>query len=874
MILTFHIDYYTRYDERLQLQITGGDKRLHFPAWVDMSKCGNSSWSATLELPDSINEIEYRYLLVDPSGKILRKEYGMPHKAVKNGTVSHSHFYDLWQDRPWDKPFRSSLFRNVTNRRHAPQRQFTALSGHLALSVVATDIKPTETVAICGSSKALGEWNPTKALRMNDSEFPYWIAEFPFTSQRETIEYKFVIINLNSGEVVSWEEGANRCIEGISGAHGSYIYIDCGSIDFKRGIRKGAGTAIPLFSIRTKNDMGVGDFVEMRKAIDWCSLTRQNILQILPVNDTTMTGSWHDSYPYNANSTYALHPIYIGIGELGELSDKILQSNLIRQAQKLNALAELDYEKVCKLKERYTRALYEQDGITTLESDKYKEWFIANKDWLVPYAVYRSLMRSHNNSDPSTWGEMAVYNEDKATRYFHEQRKETGYHCYIQYHLAAQLTRTLEYAHTKGVAIKGDIPIGIASNSVDAWVNPKLYNLGCQAGAPPDAFATEGQNWGFPTYNWEAMSKDGYSWWKSRLGKMSEYFDAYRIDHVLGFFRIWEIPCGALHGLLGYFNPALPLTPLEMKESFGFKPFPHLLAIPHITRNMAADAFGDECDNIINLYFEEDKNGNLSFKPDFDTQLKIRDNVEDKKVCGKLMKFLDNVLFIKDPYSDNRWHPRIDAQKTELYTTLSENERIAYDNLYYNFFYVRHNDFWRTKAMEKLPTLTDSTGMLACAEDLGMIPASVAPTLKQLRVLTLEIERMPKEYGVEKGDPAKYPYLSVCSTSTHDMPGIREHYESINGEGTATPEICTRIIKRNLAANSMLCILPLQDWLSTDGNLRRDDAHAEQINDPSDPNNNWSYRMHLNMEDLIEAERFNRHITDWISESGRNTLDL
>ena len=139
---------------------------------------------------------------------------------------------------------------------------------------------------------------------------------------------------------------------------------------------------------------------------------------------------------------------------------------------------------------------------------------------------------------------------------------------FIQFHLHLQLLEATNYARANGVVLKGDIPIGISRNSVEAWTEPHYFNLNGQAGAPPDDFSVNGQNWGFPTYNWEVMEQDDYSWWMKRFRKMSEYFDAYRIDHILGFFRIWEIPMHAVHGLLGQFVPSLPMSREEI-ESYG-----------------------------------------------------------------------------------------------------------------------------------------------------------------------------------------------------------------------------------------------------------------------------------------------------------------
>jgi 4-alpha-glucanotransferase len=378
--------------------------------------------------------------------------------------------------------------------------------------------------------------------------------------------------------------------------------------------------------------------------------------------------------------------------------------------------------------------------------------------------------------------------------------------------------------------LKGDIPIGISRTSVEAWSNPGLFCLESQAGAPPDAFARDGQNWGFPTYNWQAMAAERYQWFARRFTKMADYFDAYRIDHILGFFRIWEIPCTTKSGLLGHFNPAMPLTTEEIAQ-WGITFYKERHATPF--------TLGDETD----------------------------------------------VLFVEDPYQPGTYHPRINGFDTESFKALPEHERKAFYALHDHFFYHRHNDFWYREAMKKLPALIDATDMLVCGEDLGMIPACVPDVMNELRILSLEIQRMPKAFGCTFDNPANYPYYSVCTTSTHDMSGIRGWWEEdptltqrywselLHQRGKAPGEceawICESIVRQHLDSPAMLTILPLQDWMAMDEHLRYPDPAFERINVPANSNHYWRYRMHLTLEELLEAEDFNRLVGRLVKQSGR-----
>ena len=568
---------------------------------------------------------------------------------------------------------------------------------------------------------------------------------------------------------------------------------------------KGAGTAIPVFALRSEDDFGVGEFLDLKKMVDWAVLTGQTFLQLLPVNDTTMFGTIDDSYPYNANSTFALHPQFINLPAAGVPVDK----EYLKLQKQLNSFVkdgrpETDYVSVNREKRRLLRKAFEANWKSLSRTKAYRNFLAANREWLIPYSRFCALRDEFGTPDFSQWGEFAVYDEARLERWNKSHRSETDFNCFLQFHLDAQFRQVRDYAHSKGVVLKGDLPIGISRTSADAWQFPKLFNMDSQAGAPPDAFSADGQNWGFPTYNWEEMAKDGYAWWKARLRKMSEYFDAFRIDHILGFFRIWQIPVPEKSGLAGYFSPALPYSADELR-SWGY---------------------GNRMDR-----------------------------------------------FIEDPHRPGWYHPRIDAKDL--------------GGLYIDFFYRRHNEFWKHNAMGKLSALLGSTNMLACGEDLGMIPACVPEVMQRLNILSLEIQRMPKDPAQTFADPARYPYGCVCTTSTHDMSPIRawweedralsqRFYNEALGCGGAAPYfcepwVCRRIVEQHLWSPAMLVILPLQDWLSISPELRyKGNPADERINVPAIPRYHWDYRMHLSLEELLAAKDFNTDVATLVKSSGRN----
>ena len=813
MKVTFRIQYYT--DNVLHIRPERGAAR-------SMHRISEGEWQATLELSQGST---YRYEEHTPQGEIIRTE-SRPH--LIESSPSQVELFDRWYNSSDNEPFYSSLFTESVFRRPAPQKTISLGQGQILLEVEAPQIRTTEQVAIVGAHPLLGRWDTRQALALNDANAPLWRITLP----REVMgsEYKFVIIDSATASLKCYETGENRLIPTSQS--------ECAMV---RGLRlrdernrwRGAGVAIPVFSLRSDKDWGVGEFSDLKAMADWAAEVGMSIIQVLPVNDTTTSGTWHDSYPYNAISSFALHPLYISPSEVvksccryadpatRQMLREVLEKYSV-QGARLNKEPQLNYEASYRLKQRFLREIYALCGEKILASGSFIRFYKQNQEWLLPYAVFCTLRDKHS-AEKQKWGELENYDLPLATQYAQREAKRVGYYYFVQYMLDAQLTDVRNYAHSKGVTLKGDIPIGIAPTSVDVWCAPHLFNLSASAGAPPDAFAEEGQNWGFPTYNWARMREDGYAWWCARLRKMARYFDAYRIDHILGFFRIWEVPRSEHSAILGYFNPSKPLSEKEISAAgFTFD------AIQHTT------------------------------------------NAENPK----------DVLFIRYPYADG-YTPRIEGYKTDMFLRLSPEQQSAYMHLHEEFFYRRHNEFWRENAMRRLPALMQSSRMLTCGEDLGMIPACVPEVIAQERILSLEIERMPKQMGMAFGDTRHYPYLSVAATSTHDMSTIRgwwredatltQRYwsEVLRNAGTAERE-CSgqtveRIIEREMLSGAMFAILPLQDWLAIDEHLRHQDPDAERINIPADPNHYWRYRMHLTLEQLCSEQEFNKRVRSLVA---------
>ena len=890
MKLTFNIDYRTNWGESLYL--SGNCDALgagEYEKALKMTLDGAEHWTASIEVSDDTTVIDYHYE-VRSDGNATKFEWGAPHHFNRGRSARKYCIYDHWQDQPFDKPYYSAAFTDCICMRGIRMKDAAPRQGYLTVQVFAPMVAPDWHLAIVGSAASLGAWNPDKAIVMTDAEYPLWGATLPAKDLSPDTEYKFLIMDKDN-KVVAWEGGNNRQI-GIRATADTATIMSGMRFINPLSPWKGAGTAIPVFSLRSEEDFGVGDFYDLVKMIDWCSSTGQTFLQLLPINDTTMTHTWQDSYPYNANSCFALHPMYLRLEELGSLADKERREYYDNLRVELNSLPQIDYERVNQAKIQYFHEIFAQEGARVVKSADFKAFVAKNEHWLMPYAAFCVLRDRFNTPEFAGWGEYAVYDKDKVAKFIAENPDDINYVMYLQYHLDKQMRHVHEYAKQKGIAIKGDIPIGISRDSVDAWTDTHLFFMDSQAGAPPDDFSVLGQNWGFPTYNWEEIARDGFAWWKARFRKMSEYFDAYRIDHILGFFRIWQIPIDAVHGLLGIFHPALPFTPDELRYNYDFWLDVDLHTTPYIMDSFLHDFFGEYTDEARERFMYPVSYGRYKLKDPYSTQRAVADyfatqekNDKNTRLCQGLLGLIDQVLFIEDPYEKGKYHPRISAQFTYTYRSLNDYERWCFDRLYNDFYYRRHNDFWYGKAMWKLPPLINATNMLTCAEDLGMIPACVPAVLSQLEILTLEIQRMPKDPATPFGNTWNYPYYSVCTTSTHDMGGIRawweddraktaDFYHNVLHEGGevpyyAEPWICEKILDLQVKSPSMLCIIPLADWLSMDGTLRRDNPADEIINVPANPRHYWRYRMHLTLDQLRMAEDFNSKLTALIKNSGR-----
>lgn len=901
MTLTIRIHYYTHWGQRLFIAGPLADHSSinHEGKGIPLHYLGAGSWGITLDIPEGkAKELSYNYYLLDENSGRFDKEWG-PRRiiSIRKGRFEKLQIRDYWRSRSHPNyALLSSAFTRVLHRRAKNDKVKRKKDAQvLSFRIMAARIPEHCSLCVIGSEPELGNWKESKALLMSSENFPNWEAEIALKGAAREIEYKYGIYDKQAKKIISWENGENRHIRVIpDGSNELFIQQD-EIFRHEESNWRASGVALPVFSLRSKDSWGVGDFADLKAFIDWAKASGQKLVQILPINDTVATHSWVDSYPYAAISVFALHPQYLSPEKMGELRDKKFLSVFRREAKALNKLEEIDYEAVMKLKSRFFKLLYDQEKEQLTKNKEFQAFIKENKEWLLPYAVFSFLRDKYEGVNFQEWDKHAVYDAKKIAKYgrpSHENYDDIAVHYFIQYHLHLQLSEASEYAREQGVVLKGDIPIGIYRYSVDAWSAPELYNMDFQAGAPPDDFAIEGQNWGFPTYNWDVMAKDDYAWWRKRLSHMARYFDAYRIDHILGFFRIWQVPYAQIQGLLGVFNPALPYSSDELRYA-GLDFEEGRFCKPYITDHVLWEYFGDRAQSVKEEFFQHSPSrpGFYEFKEEFDSQRKLRNFLKGKaqyqEISSGLESLIGEILFHKEENEHpHKYHPRIAVHFTKSYRDLDGHQKQVLNEIYNSYFYHRHDQFWKDQALVKLPAIVDATEMLVCGEDLGMVPDSVPSVMHELGLLSLEIQRMPKETHLEFGHPGTAPYLSVVSPSSHDMSPIRAWWEEdrnqtqafynhcLGRQGSAPyycePEVGKEMIYQHLHSPSMWAIFPIQDLLAMDGQLRRENPLDERINVPANPQHYWRYRLHLSLEELMAAKDFNSQLKEMLEHSGRN----
>ncbi|MCB9201789.1 MAG: 4-alpha-glucanotransferase [Flavobacteriales bacterium] len=883
MKLRFNINYHTIFGEQIGIEIQTKNKSKET---IYLSYVNDGNWFLEIELND---EITYTYFFEDVNGV---KTYEWKKRTFNPNDVNCEKidFYDSFTRGNFPeflfdtKPFQHSrnvIFQDV---------QKVNTKTHI-FKISAPLFDDNHALAIVGNHSLLGKWNFDEKLLMQETSFGNWEIQLDLQEIPHIIQYKYVVVDKKNKSIIDYETGNNR-ITYPNNSSNKLIIINDVYFKYPQNLLwKGSGVAIPVFSIKTDESFGVGEFLDLKKFGNLAQEIGFKIIQILPINDTTANYTWTDSYPYSAISVYALHPLYLSIENLTyKLSKTELDEYKIIQNE-LNSLPEVDYEKVISNKWNFIKKISTRNFRFIVKNKEFLAFLEENKDWIYDYSVFCTLRDKFNSPEFSKWKYLNEYNKQEVLNFFdskHEHYFDVILHSFVQFELHNQLKESVDYIHTLGISLKGDLPIGIYRNSVEAWKEPEYFGMDFQAGAPPDDFAVLGQNWEFPTYNWERMKEDGYLWWRNRFDVMSQYFDAFRIDHILGFFRIWRMPNSAVQGILGYFYPALAFRSEELWER-GINFNKNRLTKPYITHDLIHKYFGNDYERAFSMLFTE-KDGVLEFNELFNTQRKVeklsKSNSWLEKNKENIYTLLANVILLEEQKENETvYHPRFFLYNTDSYHALDGNQKQALYNLYIHYFFERQESLWYEKGMEKLPFLKKTTDMLTCGEDLGLVPKCVPASMNELSILSLQVQRMPSG-DIDFSNPYEAPYLSVVTPSTHDTSTLRQWWEENydltnkyyktqlqkheNAPDVITPDIGFKIIKQHMESPAMLAIFPLQDLFTIDYKLYTKNKDSERINIPAVFPHYWKYRMHLSVEELINNKDFISKISELIKFSNRS----
>lgn len=908
----------------------GGNSRSHN---VQMKTSDGISWYAEASVVNSSTDpvitFSYHYQVEDVNGKVKRQECNKisrtyPYDGSKDYLLS-----DEWSDVPLQNHLYSKAYEYIVKRteekiKNENVRPLPYYHKTIILRVSAPQLRAHEALGVCGSEPSLGNWDVARYLRMEYIGGHEWMTSVDASCMKLPVEYKYVIVDKRTQDFKYWEDGENRHVDANDIVCGNeqassfsltenasqYINKDYstyhiseiregqvlvkhgGVLHIKESTWRVAGVMVPLFSLRSEKSFGIGDFGDLMRFIDWAGSVGLKIIQLLPINDCQTLSNENDHNPYISISAFALNPLFLDLGQLESTPSSEDIKIFNRQQRELNNLSHIDYKLVSFIKKRYVDKVYEQQGEKTINSKEYSAFIKNNFNWLMPYATYCALRSHYNTDEHNKWEDYSLYSQETIEKainpscFLYDKIRRI---CYIQFHLHCQLERVSQYARSKGITLMTNVSIGVGRNSVETWTHPTLFNINTTMGAMPKDKELFGERWNVPSWNWEKQL-GVITWWRERLRHIEQYFDAIRLDNVISMFRSWDIPNTQLSTMLGHFSTSLPYS-IEEIEASGLSFTANTLTKPYIDDEIIDSVFNIHSQQVKNKYLTPISDNQYELKDSVNTQSKIHQYFIKSKdedslwICNGLCSLCENVLFVEDGIQKNMYHPKFMKDALLPYRILNSDERSAYSKLYYDYFYNRHHDYWRNMGEHRLSAIIQDSQMLICCDNRGTAPKGMTEALDSLQILTLEIQRCPKTANTVYDHLSANTYRSVASTSNYDMSPLRLWWQENDGmtqlyyasimqkEGKAprilSAQLAEEIVAQHLYSSSMLCILPLQDWMAIDASMQSSDIESERIASPNHACHQWKYRMYITIEQLMKEQQFNSKIQTLISRSHR-----
>ncbi|MDR0443322.1 MAG: 4-alpha-glucanotransferase [Treponema sp.] len=651
------------------------------------------------------------------------------------------------------------------------------------------------------------------------------------------------------------------------------------------------GAAVPVGALRSKGGMGVGEFSDLAGFALLCKKMKLGLIQILPVNDTGF-----ESSPYSSLTAFGLHPLYLRIESLPEYeaADRAIKKRIKDAREKFGNAARFSHYQILKEKLEICRELFDANKTEIIKSagkGRLSDW-IGQNSWVKQYAVYRRLKEVNNGKSWKEWPEHRTVSAQDIEKLWNDKdlREDHIFWAWLQEALDVQFSIAAKAIADAGIILEGDLPILMNEDSCDAWAHPEIFIQELSAGAPPDMYSPDGQNWGFPIYNWENQEKDNYAWWRKRLAVAGKYYQAYRIDHVLGFFRIWASSHSDYSSSLGRFVPYAPITSGDLKKLGFDKGRIRWISQPHIPTGELWDALKNNwggpkndseiaaaADKAFSKALEQLNNEELwLFKKKIKGEKDI-DNLELHPAARKylLQKWHDRVFL---EYEKGRFAPLWYFRNARAWETFSVEEKREMEALIEKRR-VKSEKIWEAQGKRLLSVLVESSHMLPCAEDLGAVPACVPKVLSRLKILGLRVVRWFRDWDKD-GQPyipfEKYPELSVCTGAVHDSSTIREWWEKEANQGqfagfigvpalpkTYNPGAAKMILSKIAAARSRFRVFQIQDLLHLSNKWYTENPASERVNVPGTSNEfNWTYRLPATIEEIAKDKDVIRAVAE------------
>jgi 4-alpha-glucanotransferase len=643
------------------------------------------------------------------------------------------------------------------------------------------------------------------------------------------------------------------------------------------------GVVVPVGALRGEQSIGVGEFPDLVELGKLCADMGAGLIQILPVNDTG-----YESSPYSSLTAFALNPLYLRIGDLAEAAGFAEQVGALKK--EFDGETRFPYYKILRAKMTLLREIYaanEKAIVKKAQNGSLAAW-IGENPWVKEYAVYRSLKEANGEKSWKEWESHRTVTAEAIQAFWEDPRQQGGllFWAWLQEALDSQFSKAAKALNKAGILLEGDIPILMNEDSCDVWAHQDYFHMDLSAGAPPDMYNSNGQNWGFPTYNWAAQAQDDYAWWRLRLTSAEKYYNAYRIDHVLGFFRIWSSlrENNYDNAILGRY---VPYTPVAKKDlaALGFDEGRiRWLSLPHVPsaevwgaleelRDQWGNHDGAAASAAAERIFGEalDRIGDEElwlFKTAIKGERDITDLGLPEGATNYLRRAWRNRLLLE--YERGKYVPVWLFRESRAYQSLSGDEK----NLLEALLQKRREEsekVWENQGKKLLSVLLESSGMLPCAEDLGAVPDCVPKVLEKLGILGLRVTRWHRDWE-KPGEPyyafEDYPELSVCAPSVHDSSTLREGWDrEADQDGFSAflgvpslpkvynPGTAKVILAKTAAAASRFRVFQIQDLLHLSTKWYAEDPASERINVPGSVTDfNWTYRLPAPIQELGKDE--------------------